>query len=1371
MQSYVLTPYQQEILEWLAVYGGPMPEGILFTILPCQRIADLVTLQRKGWLQRIESKGWAFKHSTKRGQIYENIPEETRAIMHREIAQLLEERADKDEEGQIIEEIASHYIRTQPCDRGKEVVSRAAQKAFREGFYPFALNLYQKLLTWLEDQDPMFIDTLLRTAASAKEAGQFSEATKHYKRLEVLCDRLEAPQKVEYLLGVMDMYGKQNQWDRVKPLAEEILGLYQRGLCTPVQALEAAEHMVSYGNFTGVSKDVINLWCNRALDLAKQASDPVRTAGWLLHTLDSRTDLKDIESARVIRQVTHATEEGLKIVDKSNDLHMRSLFYTDAAVGLMAMIGDFTRARECAQKALELAESIWSYSGSSFALTTLARIEMMMGELSASEERLKASLRAAERSREAWRLIYAKLHWMQLLLFQDRYKELLSYDYTPLNLDQPRHLGDYAAKLRRARVYLYLGDYKKAMDETSECRRLLEERIVIGGASIFWETLIEIYQEIGQLDDAEKLCHQAIQYFQATCFRRQVGDFMLLLAKTKFLQGRIEEGLDIIQRPPPAGRDIHRILSAHLLECRLWLSKGVRSKAREALTEAKEATERLSRRSAIAEVCWLEGELALQDPDADLWGIARKIQEALNLVDQIGLPGLKWRLLATQGRIYLKMRDLERAFESLRGAIQILARLRHRLPGKEYRQSYISSNRGDIVIKDLKEIRKELISMKQALGDDFSVLAILELVKRLNAQVNLDKLLSEIMDTALNISGAERGLLILVEDGEFRFPVTRSTNGGDLTGDQLAVSTSIAHRVIQSGQAILTIDALQEHQWQSFQSVQELGIRSVLCLPFKIRDQVIGVLYLDHRLKEGVFSERTKKMLEILCDQMAIAIEQARLRRQEEITWTLIKHMLAPEREAEEGLEALLDGIIKFTHAQRGMVLVFDPEGRPFVVAQRQTTHGDPQQISTRIINKAITTGKVLVMQDVLGDPEIGGYESVREIGIRSLICVPILLAKGFTGAIYLDDLRELKRFSSSTTWLIQLAKELIDPLNLLVETRLRGLELKQTRQDVNALIKQLRQNYDFGNIVARSPSMTQILRQTIQVAKTNVPVLLQGETGVGKELIARAIHYNSPRVTHPFVTIHCSALPPSLLESELFGHEKGAFTGAIQMRKGRLEVAENGTVFLDEISELSLELQAKLLRVLQFGELQRVGSDQTHRIDVRFVTASNKPLEDLVQQGRFREDLLYRLNVVTLTLPPLRERREDIPLLIEHFLQKFSEDLGRKLELQGAAREWLLHYDYPGNVRELENLILRGAILSEYGKIGIEHLVFRRIPEPIYHERLTYRMKLDPMEIRRILKKTHGNVTQSARDLGLTRQHLYRLLLKYNIKVQDYRV
>ena len=333
-----------------------------------------------------------------------------------------------------------------------------------------------------------------------------------------------------------------------------------------------------------------------------------------------------------------------------------------------------------------------------------------------------------------------------------------------------------------------------------------------------------------------------------------------------------------------------------------------------------------------------------------------------------------------------------------------------------------------------------------------------------------------------------------------------------------------------------------------------------------------------------------------------------------------------------------------------------------------------------------------------------------------------------------------------------------------------RAMDVRRLRLE-NVRLRQYVEQLTFESpryrLIGSSLAMQRVVQLIEKVAPTDATVLVRGASGTGKELVARAMHHNSPRREQPLVTINCAALQESLLESELFGHEKGAFTGAIQAKPGLIEVAEGGTLFIDEIAEMAPGLQAKLLRVLEDGHFRRVGGTEEAHADVRVIAATNKPLEEEQKAGRFREDLYYRLNVITIPLPPLRERRSDIPELIEHFLA--TRQLGPvPSRVDPDAREALVRYDWPGNVRELANVLERAQILAEDHLITLDDLPESLVTVPPPSEAAPANpMDLRAMERRHVqdvLQQVKGNKVQAARSLGISRRALYRLIEKYHL-------
>lgn len=343
-----------------------------------------------------------------------------------------------------------------------------------------------------------------------------------------------------------------------------------------------------------------------------------------------------------------------------------------------------------------------------------------------------------------------------------------------------------------------------------------------------------------------------------------------------------------------------------------------------------------------------------------------------------------------------------------------------------------------------------------------------------------------------------------------------------------------------------------------------------------------------------------------------------------------------------------------------------------------------------------------------------------------------------------------------------------LDELDLLLKRALRAREMESENR---RLREQLDSKYGLENMIGESPPMQEVFETIRQVAPSRATVLIQGESGTGKELVAHALHRLSPRHQGPFVAVHCAALTPTLLESELFGHERGAFTGAVERRPGRFELADGGSIFLDEVGEIDPSVQVKILRVLEERRFERVGGRETLETDTRLIAATNRDLHRLVQEKKFRDDLFYRLHVVVINLPPLRERREDIPLLAGRFLEEFSRENRKPVEgLTPDAMDVLMRYDWPGNIRELKNVIERMVVLSRQNKLTV-----RDIPSAIREgagdsspARSFRELSLEDAEREHILKalEAHGgNRTRAARQLGISRRTLHRKLNQYGIR------
>jgi transcriptional regulator with GAF, ATPase, and Fis domain len=530
-----------------------------------------------------------------------------------------------------------------------------------------------------------------------------------------------------------------------------------------------------------------------------------------------------------------------------------------------------------------------------------------------------------------------------------------------------------------------------------------------------------------------------------------------------------------------------------------------------------------------------------------------------------------------------------------------------------------------------------------------SLYRMLDINKLLNSEHNQKKLLELIMDAVIEMAGAERGFLILREGEGLVIQVARNFDRESVKKPEFKVSHSVAEEVIRTGKPVISADALNDPALPAAGSVADLKLRSLLCMPLRVKERVLGCVYIDNRFETGLFREDDLPLFHGFADQAAIAIENARL--------------------FEENL-------------------------------QRQ---------------------------------------------------------------------HELAR-----------SKEEIERLNAQLKEKVEKqyAELSKVKQELGARRADVPLKHDFSSIIGQSRALKELFGVLDRVIDTDEPVFVHGESGTGKELVARAIHFNSPRAkSGRFVSENCSAIPDTLLESELFGHEKGSFTGASAQKIGLFELAHKGTLFLDEIGDMSLEMQKKVLRAIQEGEIRRVGGKDLLKVDVRIISASNKDLADLIKTAQFREDLFYRLNVVKITLPPLRDRRDDIPLLVEHFLERIARDSGQPVRAVDEPAWWYLrNYAWPGNIRELDNEIRRAVALSD-GVITVDDLKDEiraqalvrppaRVPEGASLKDAV-RQAVEDVErrvIQRALEESGWNKSEASRVLGISRPTLDAKIEQYGL-------
>ena len=461
-------------------------------------------------------------------------------------------------------------------------------------------------------------------------------------------------------------------------------------------------------------------------------------------------------------------------------------------------------------------------------------------------------------------------------------------------------------------------------------------------------------------------------------------------------------------------------------------------------------------------------------------------------------------------------------------------------------------------------------------------------------------------------------------------------------------------------------------------------------------------------------------------------------------------------RSIPEQIEALLDAVIEVVHANKGFVILLrdgDPEIAAARNVERETIPDAVTQLSDSILRRCIDTRQPLIVSDAVNDTMFNSSESVLNLQLSSVMVAPLIAQGQLLGLIYVGNDNVVNLFEQSS---LEVLTVFAGQASLILQN---AILLNQLTTDRDRIAEEL-EAQRFGDIIGSCPSLQQVFRRVEKVAAADINVLITGETGTGKELFARELHRRSNRVEGPFIVVNCGAIPENLMESELFGHVRGAFTGAVSTRQGSFQAADKGTLFLDEIGEMPLALQVKLLRALQERVVVKVGDTKSEAVDIRVLSATNRDLEAAIKEGTFREDLYYRLNVVNLHLPPLRERGDDIVILGKFLLNKYAAEFGAPVKgFTPKALEAMRSYDWPGNVRQLENRIKKAIVLADKTLIGPDDLDLgegqQRAVVPLTQAREDFTRKY----ILEVLERNGGNRTRAARELGVDPRTVFRYL------------
>jgi len=1011
-------------------------------------------------------------------------------------------------------------------------------------------------------------------------------------------------------------------------------------LCMANRPEQAAPHLLSVGVHHAARFDLAQAvdLCRRCVDLAQQTEVRAEALGHLARLHRMRGEL---EQAVVVHRALMTIAE-----QPSSALHSElELVETLVTMG-------------CHGEAVERLERICAHGGPARAHLLWARALLQQGDHRAAERQGRRGLDAEELAPGVEadlqhlvglaRLLQGAdgaLDWLQRAFETYRKKGLVHGEARAMN-----SLG--LARQRQA-------DLAGAAEAYHRSHELFRRVGDVRAQTLAMINLGTVAQQRWQLAEALDHYRQGLVLARGLCSELEVARVSLNLGNLLVTLGELEEGARLLEQAADVAQRLGlEEIRAHasLFTAELWLARRSWQQARQQAQQAAARFAALGLSGAEAEAHLVQAEACLGER---AWDEARDLLGRLE-GSEVGdeLQG-RQRLLAAVleldgGGDTARGRDLleHAVLLARRGGAPDLVRRCH----LEAARAAIDATEADYHRRKASQARQQLLdrvpgpyreavervhlqpdeAMPAGLDPWAATLSdLLRINRELTHEHQPERVLELIVDRAVELTGAERGFVILAEKGGMRVAVARNIDQETLRRKSFKFSRSVAESVMASGESLVAADALQDERFSGNLSVHEMSLRSVICVPLRMQERSLGALYLDNRFRRGAFAERHLELLLPFADQAAIALHNARLLRE------------AEQRAAE------------------------------------------------------------------------------------------LALAKA-----------EVESLNARLQATVQAQAERLDEI-----TARLGSEPEE-----------LVRRYRSTNVVGRGKAMCEIYRLIDRVAQTDVPVLVQGETGTGKEVVAKAIHHNSDRRKGPFVSINCAAIPAPLLESELFGHVRGSFTGAVRDKRGLFEVARGGTLLLDEVGDMPHEMQAKLLRVLQEGAFRRVGDQEERTTDARIVSASLHDLTALVGAGRFREDLYYRLNVVRIDIPPLRERPEDIPELVLHFLGQ----LDRAVHIAPQAMELLMRRAWPGNIRELHNELLRAAALSDEGVITPDLVTRPVTPESDAAVGQTLAASVAHAErgaILRALRRCDGSVTRAAELLGISRVVLHRKLRKHNLR------
>ena len=1130
-------------------------------------------LERRGLLQRAVTAGqeaYGFAHAAMRDLVYQGMSPERRREIHDRIGADLTDAPEGGRARGDPDECAFHLQRGRQPARALPWLLAAADRARARHAIARALEGYEAALALIPAEDRTTREPVLeKLAAACTLVGRYDDAVRAYSEVLAACRGSAPPERLISLCGrISDACAKKGDTERAVSFVAQGFQAAGAKLSPEVVRLHHQQGMLLVQR--GQCREGIEV-CEKGLDLAARLGDEA-LQGPLFNVMGvAHLHLGTYDRSKSF------LERALEVFERHGDVHGQGNCLNNLAA-LYGYTGHHKKALEEQKRVLALREQTGDRWGVVLAIGNLGVIAHEMGDNDTAMEYFRRSLALREEVGMSHGVATILLNIGSIQLARGQVADAWRSWERCLSLyrEHGDQQGEVICLTNLVNLYTYCGDLKRAEGELARARELAQKLQLRRELSVLQHAEAEIAAARGDVRAAERAFRVAEALYEEIRAGTDLGRTRLCLAQVLCRAGEVRAATEMLDRAqgtfegtPPA----NLLALAGLVRGRLSAPADALDRYRAALAHV--------RGQDFPDLEW-ETHFAMARALETLGRNAEAILEdrrALEILQEVvdHVPGQyrdRFATIEPRRTAWIRFLRLQAAGALDENLDTFVIRLAVKGETMEHREETgemdATRRRLQVAINLLKDENKNLVKL-------------IEINKKVNSELDRQRLLEFILDAAVEMTRAEKGFLLLLDEkGAMGIKVARNFEKLAVDRPEQHVSGSIAQEVARTGKVVLTSDAAADSRFNVAESVRDLHLASVLCVPLRVREKILGALYIENRAARGFFTEKDRELLEAFSDQAAIAIGNAQL-------VVDLKSKQAELEKSKADVEAL---------------------------------NAKLQEMNQRL------EGKVIAQEE----------------------------------------------------------------------------ELTHVQE---ALVLERGAKYSYKNIVGNSAKMKEVFTLLDRVTTSKLPVVIHGESGTGKELVARAIHYNGPRQNKPFAAENCAAITETLLESELFGYMRGAFTGADKDRKGLFEVAHQGTLFLDEIGDMSMEMQKKLLRVLETGELRRVGGKDTVKVDVRIIAASNKDLFGLTKEALFREDLYYRLNVFQVKLPPLRERREDMPALIDHLLALFASESKTALKkVDPSAVALLRDYEWPGNVRELKNIITGVSSLTDDLLLTAKHFV-----------------------------------------------------------------